>query len=419
MRPSRAPSPGRTGHGLLVVGGRHRPDGRLGEDPEPTLRAEDELAQVGPGRRGRVGRQVERSGRRLEPAAGEQRLDPAEPERALARRAGDDPAAERRVLPGLRLVAEQPAPRPERRLEGRTGDPGAERRQTARLVEGEQPGQPLEVDRRGSADRRPGTVRARSATARRRRSCRRRTGRRSPPPPPRSRGARGPRHPTTAGRPRRAPDRAGRCAGRSSRRGSGRGRAGPGPRGRPRASGCAGDGPADGRDDVGEEGVRRRSTRADETLELGDGRPRDGRRDRRRRPSRSSVASSRPWCPIGPARGGGGVDCRPWPLRLLRHCGNVFSEQGWPRRDLRDYLREGSGRGRPGSWSTRSGRRASRRRPSSTSAAGSARSSSSSWPPGRRGPSRSTPHRPSWRSPVARPSGAASAIGSSTARATS
>ncbi len=105
----------------LVVRHRHRPDRRLGHDPEPTLRPEDDLAEVGAGSRGRMGRQVEGAGRGLEPSAGEQRLDPAEAERALAGRAGDDPAAERRELPGLRLVTQHPAPGPERRLERRTG----------------------------------------------------------------------------------------------------------------------------------------------------------------------------------------------------------------------------------------------------------------------------------------------------------
>ena len=60
-------------------------------------------------------RQVERSARRLEVAAGEQVLDPAVAARLLAGRAGDDPAADRRRLERLRVVAERQAVRLERR----------------------------------------------------------------------------------------------------------------------------------------------------------------------------------------------------------------------------------------------------------------------------------------------------------------
>src|SRR6185369_14972935 len=80
---------------------RNDPDGRLGQDAGPALRPEGELAEVGPGRRGRVWRQLERAGRRLESAAGEQVLDPPEPDRLLAGRASRHPAAEGRALPRL------------------------------------------------------------------------------------------------------------------------------------------------------------------------------------------------------------------------------------------------------------------------------------------------------------------------------
>ena len=107
----------------------HRPHRRLGDDAEPALRSEDELAEVRARGRGRVGRQVERPGRRHDAAAGEQRLDPAEADRLLAGRPGGDPAAERRALERLGEVAEGQAVRLERRLEGR---PDRARRRTSR-----------------------------------------------------------------------------------------------------------------------------------------------------------------------------------------------------------------------------------------------------------------------------------------------
>ena len=152
-------------------------------------------------------------------------------------------------------------------LEGGTGDPGTERRETARLVEGGQPRHPLEVDRE---DRRIAA------------GGRAELGRRQPADDVRAaavghdRGAgrpgkigtgRGSRPVTTAARRRRGGRRAGRCGGRSSRRGSGHGRAGRGPPGRPTGVGGRQPTRRDRRDDVGEERVRRRPTLADDALE--------------------------------------------------------------------------------------------------------------------------------------------------------
>ena len=103
------------------LGDRPRPDDDVGDDPGASLRSQDQLAEVRSGRRRRVGRQVERARRRLDVAAGEQRLDPPRPDRLLAGRARRDPAADRRELPRLRVVPEREPGRAEGRLDRRAG----------------------------------------------------------------------------------------------------------------------------------------------------------------------------------------------------------------------------------------------------------------------------------------------------------
>ena len=98
---------------------RYDADGRLGQDSEPALGSEYELAQVRTGRGCRMGRQVDRAGRGLQPAAREERLDPSEPHRLLAGRAGRHPAADGRALPGLWEVAQRQAVWRERGLDVR------------------------------------------------------------------------------------------------------------------------------------------------------------------------------------------------------------------------------------------------------------------------------------------------------------
>ena len=170
-------------------------------------------------------------------------LDPPEPERALPGRAGDDPAAERRVLPRLWLVTQHPAANPERGFERRPSDASPEGREPARLVQLVHRGHPFEVDRRAQEDRRRPAARNPPARGHRRRSCRRHTARRALRRRGRSPAARGPPRACSAGRSRRGPARAGRSAGRPNRRGSGPEHDGRGPPAPPRP----GDWPAGGR----------------------------------------------------------------------------------------------------------------------------------------------------------------------------
>ena len=132
-RPSRA-SPTRRTRSASGSGGRPQHD--VGEEPEPALRAEDELAEVRAGRGGGERRQVERARGRLEDAAREQLLDPPEAQAAHPRAAGRDPAADRRELERLGLVADRQAVRRERLGERRPGRPRAGRHEAAPLVDG-------------------------------------------------------------------------------------------------------------------------------------------------------------------------------------------------------------------------------------------------------------------------------------------
>ena len=198
------------GQRLLVVGDRHRTDGRLGEDPEPALRAEDELAEVGAGRRRRVGRQLERSRRRLEPAA--RRTGASirpKPERALARRAGRRPS--RRASRTPRTAARgRAAGRASRSAASRAGPvtPAPNVASPLRSSKVDEAGEPFEVDRQDRALAAAGRpeLRRRQAADDGRATAVRHDGRH--PPTRRSRGAGGPRPPTTVGRPHRAPGRA-------------------------------------------------------------------------------------------------------------------------------------------------------------------------------------------------------------------
>ena len=148
------------------VGERGRPQHDVGEEPEPALRPEDELAEVRARRGGRERRQVERSRGRLEDAAREQLLDPPETQAAHPRAAGRDPAADRRELERLRLVADGQAVRRQRLGECRPGRPGASAvTRPDPLVDGRHAGEPRQVDGDERVGRRPGVDAADDARA--------------------------------------------------------------------------------------------------------------------------------------------------------------------------------------------------------------------------------------------------------------
>ena len=113
-------------------------DGRLGEDAEPALRAEDELAQVRAGGRGRDGRQLERPGRRLDAAAGEQGLDPPEARATAGRPTGPRPsrrASSARTTAGSGRASGRAARAPPRGP-GRASPPRTSRGRSARRGRG-------------------------------------------------------------------------------------------------------------------------------------------------------------------------------------------------------------------------------------------------------------------------------------------
>ena len=114
---------------------RRGPNDDIGQDAQPALGAQHDLPQVRAGGRGRMGRQVERSARRLEVTAGEESLDAPVAGRLLPGRASDHPAADRRALERLRVVSQGPAARREGGLQVRPDRAGTERREAARLVE--------------------------------------------------------------------------------------------------------------------------------------------------------------------------------------------------------------------------------------------------------------------------------------------
>ncbi len=108
---------------------------RLRQDAEPPFRTEHHFAQVDAGGRRRKGRDRERAGRGFDLAAREQALDAAVAQRLLAGRARDDPAAQGRVVEGLREVAERVAVGAQLRFQVGTGDAGAEGGQLRLAVE--------------------------------------------------------------------------------------------------------------------------------------------------------------------------------------------------------------------------------------------------------------------------------------------
>ena len=210
-------------------------DGRLGDDAEPALGAEHHLAHARAGRGGGHGARDERARRRDDPHRARELGDVAVAVGLHARRAGGDPAAERRVREGVGEVAERPAALVELALQLRTEHAGLHARQARRSASmsstrssrcrSTRDHGPRLVARRlqAAGDARPAAERDHDRVVLERGAHDRRS------PRPRRRG----------GRPRRAAGRARRRAGGRGRAGSCRGRARPDRAGRSRRSGSA------------------------------------------------------------------------------------------------------------------------------------------------------------------------------------
>ncbi len=114
--------------------------------PIPAFRPQNPLAQVRAGGGGGDSRDFESAGRRLDPPAGEQPLDPAIARRLLAGRARCDPAAEGRVVEALRIVAEHEVFGAQLRFEVRARHPGLEGCKLRQRIEPDEPPKPRHHD---------------------------------------------------------------------------------------------------------------------------------------------------------------------------------------------------------------------------------------------------------------------------------
>ena len=125
---------------------RAHPDGHRGDHPEGALGAEDQLAQVGPGRVGRCAAEVEPAARGGDGEPDDQRVEAAVAGAGLAARAGRGEAADRGVLPRLRVVAERQALGGEQRLGLGTAQARLEGRGHRGVVDRDQPLHPHQVE---------------------------------------------------------------------------------------------------------------------------------------------------------------------------------------------------------------------------------------------------------------------------------
>ncbi|RMS60550.1 hypothetical protein ALP65_04687, partial [Pseudomonas aeruginosa] len=131
----------------LVLGQRRDPHLHRGNDPEASLRAQHQFAQVRSRRGCREGSDFKRPGEGLQGPAGEKLFDPPVAQRLLATGAAGDPATEGRQLPGLREMPERVAQRTQLALHLRAGGAGAEGRDQALAVQIEQAVHALQRDR--------------------------------------------------------------------------------------------------------------------------------------------------------------------------------------------------------------------------------------------------------------------------------
>ncbi len=130
----------------FAFGQRRHAHAGLGEYAEAAFRAQHHFAQIDPGRRRRKSRNQQRARGRLDAASSEQLLDAAIAQRLLAGGTRGDPAAQRRILEGLRKMTERIALRAQLRFQIRTGDAGAETRQLRLAVELDELRQARQVD---------------------------------------------------------------------------------------------------------------------------------------------------------------------------------------------------------------------------------------------------------------------------------
>ncbi len=121
-------------------------DGRLGDDPQPALAAEDHLADAGPGRGRRDRPDDERPTRGNHPEPPYQVGDISIPVRLHARGARRDPAPQRRIGERIREVAEGVATDLQLLLQPRSEDPGLDSCQPRAGVELEHAVEPRQVD---------------------------------------------------------------------------------------------------------------------------------------------------------------------------------------------------------------------------------------------------------------------------------
>ena len=127
---------------------------RLGDDAQASLGAEQHFAQVGTGRRGRVGGDVPGADRSLHVRAGQQLLDAAIAQRLLAAGARSHPAAQAGVFERLREVAQGIALGPQLRFQvgpEHAGAEGGELRAAVQVLQLRQPRQADGEDGRGAA----------------------------------------------------------------------------------------------------------------------------------------------------------------------------------------------------------------------------------------------------------------------------
>ena len=129
---------------VVDLGQRSDADRGVGDDAEPALRAEHQVAQVWTSGGTWERRQPDGPRGRLEPAAREELVHRAEADALLAHGPGGDPAAQRRQLERLGEVPERPALRAEQRLD--TG-PGVPAPKVARREARSSAARPLRRDR--------------------------------------------------------------------------------------------------------------------------------------------------------------------------------------------------------------------------------------------------------------------------------
>ena len=122
-------------HGVSAEAGPAlQPHPGLGDDAKRALRADHHAVGTGTGARARQAARLHRAGRRDHADAFDEIVDVGVERREVAPRAGGDPAAERRELEALRIVADRKAVRFQGRLDRRAANAALDARGAARAV---------------------------------------------------------------------------------------------------------------------------------------------------------------------------------------------------------------------------------------------------------------------------------------------